>query len=175
MVAPAASLSVSAGAVDRSSEEDSRTEWNAVGAEGAPILLKTKCLPAWPANLRGRVVLVEFWTYTCINWLRTLPYVRAWAAKYKDSGLVVIGVHTPEFSFEGDVGNVRRAAKELRVDYPIAVDSNHAIWRLSRLRRLGLAFLRLGTVEPVRPSALPPRWARVLPSSPRFTACRPRS
>jgi len=85
--------------------------------------------PLTGAGLRGRVVLVQFWTYTCINWLRTLPYVRAWAAKYKDSGLIVIGVHTPEFSFEGDVGNVRRAAKELRVDYPIAVDSNHAIWR----------------------------------------------
>ena len=85
--------------------------------------------PLTPAGLRGKVVLVEFWTYTCINWLRTLPYVRAWAEKYKDQGLVVIGVHSPEFAFEKDVGNVRRAAKDLRVDYPIAVDSDHAIWR----------------------------------------------
>ena len=67
--------------------------------------------PLTPAGLRGKVVLVDFWTYTCINWLRTLPYVRAWAEKYKDQGLVVIGVHTPEFSFEHDLDNVRRAAQ----------------------------------------------------------------
>ena len=85
--------------------------------------------PLTPAGLRGKVVLVEFWTYTCINWLRTLPYVRAWAEKYKDQGLVVIGVHSPEFAFEKNVDNVRRAAKDLRVDYPIAVDSDYAIWR----------------------------------------------
>ena len=85
--------------------------------------------PLTPAGLRGKVVLVDFWTYTCINWLRTLPYVRAWAAKYRDQGLVVIGVHSPEFAFEKDIANVRRAAKEMRVDYPIAVDSNHAVWR----------------------------------------------
>ena len=85
--------------------------------------------PLTAAGLRGRVVLVEFWTFTCINWLRTLPYMQAWASKYKDNGLIVIGVHTPEFSFEGEVENVRRAAKELGVNYPIAVDSNHAIWR----------------------------------------------
>ena len=81
------------------------------------------------AGLRGKVVLVDFWTYTCINWLRTLPYVRAWAEKYKDQGLVVIGVHSPEFPFERDIDNVRRAAKQMKVDYPIAVDSDHAIWR----------------------------------------------
>jgi thiol-disulfide isomerase/thioredoxin len=85
--------------------------------------------PLTPAGLRGRVVLVEFWTYTCINWLRTLPYVRAWAKTYQDQGLVVIGVHTPEFTFEGDAENVRRAAADLRVDYPIAIDTDHAIWR----------------------------------------------
>jgi thiol-disulfide isomerase/thioredoxin len=85
--------------------------------------------PLTAAGLRGKVVLVEFWTYTCINWLRTLPYVRAWAEKYKDQGLVVIGVHAPEFAFEKNVDNVRRAAKTLRVDYPIAIDSDHAIWR----------------------------------------------
>jgi thiol-disulfide isomerase/thioredoxin len=85
--------------------------------------------PLTPAALRGKVVLVDFWTYTCINWLRTLPYVRAWADKYRDQGLVVIGVHAPEFSFEKNVDNVRWAAKEMRVDYPIAVDSDHVIWR----------------------------------------------
>ncbi|HXA35641.1 MAG TPA: thioredoxin family protein [Steroidobacteraceae bacterium] len=84
--------------------------------------------PLSAADLRGKVVLIDFWTYTCINWRRTAPYVRAWAQKYKDQGLVVIGVHTPEFSFEKDVDNVRRAAKEQKVDYPIAVDSDRAIW-----------------------------------------------
>jgi thiol-disulfide isomerase/thioredoxin len=79
--------------------------------------------------LRGKVVLVDFWTYTCINWLRTLPYVRAWAQKYKDKGLVVIGVHTPEFRFEKNLDNVRREVKALRVDYPVAVDSEYVIWR----------------------------------------------
>jgi thiol-disulfide isomerase/thioredoxin len=88
--------------------------------------------PLTAAGLRGKVVLVEFWTYTCINWLRTLPYVRAWAEKYKDQGLVVIGVHSPEFEFEKNVDNVRRAAKDMRVDYPIAIDSDHAIWRAFR-------------------------------------------
>ena len=85
--------------------------------------------PLTASELRGKVVLVEFWTYTCINWLRTLPYVRAWARKYKDRGLVVIGVHSPEFAFEQNVDNVRRAANDLRVDFPIAIDSDHAIWR----------------------------------------------
>jgi thiol-disulfide isomerase/thioredoxin len=85
--------------------------------------------PLTVAGLRGTVVLIEFWTYTCINWLRSLPYVRAWAEKYKDQGLVVIGVHSPEFPFEKHVENVRRAAKDLRVEYPIAIDNDHAIWR----------------------------------------------
>src|SRR5580765_2921036 len=84
--------------------------------------------PLSAAGLRGNVVLISFWTYTCINWLRTLPYVRAWAEKYKDRGLVVIGVHTPEFEFEQNIENVRRAAKDMRVDYPIAIDSDYAIW-----------------------------------------------
>jgi len=95
---------------------------------GATLWLNAQ--PLTTAGLRGKVVVVEFWTYTCINWLRTLPYVRAWAEKYKEQGLVVIGVHTPEFSFERNIDNVRRAAKELRVDYPIAVDSDYAIWRV---------------------------------------------
>ena len=85
--------------------------------------------PLTTAGLRGKVVLVDFWTYSCINWMRTQPYVRAWAEKYKDRGLVVIGVHTPEFEFEKNVDNVRRAAKDLRVDFPIAIDSDYAIWR----------------------------------------------
>jgi thiol-disulfide isomerase/thioredoxin len=80
------------------------------------------------ADLRGHVVLVQFWTYTCINWLRTLPYVRAWAERYKDHGLVVVAVHTPEFGFEHDLDNVRRAVNDLRVDYPVAIDSDYAIW-----------------------------------------------
>jgi thiol-disulfide isomerase/thioredoxin len=84
--------------------------------------------PLTAAGLRGKVVLVDFWTYTCINWLRTLPYLRAWAERYQDHGLVVIGVHTPEFDFEHDLDNVRREAKRLRVGYPIAVDSDYAIW-----------------------------------------------
>jgi thiol-disulfide isomerase/thioredoxin len=84
--------------------------------------------PLTTAELRGKVVLVDFWTYTCINWLRTLGYVRAWAEKYEDAGLVVIGVHTPEFPFERDVDNVRRAAADLRVEYPIALDSDYAVW-----------------------------------------------
>jgi thiol-disulfide isomerase/thioredoxin len=85
--------------------------------------------PLTRTALRGKVVLVDFWTYTCINWRRTLPYVRAWAEKYKDHGLVVIGVHTPEFSFEKDLGNVHRAMTGLAIRYPIAVDSDYVIWR----------------------------------------------
>ncbi|RWN59356.1 thioredoxin family protein [Mesorhizobium sp.] len=85
--------------------------------------------PLSASVLQGKVVLIDFWTYTCINWLRAQPYVRAWEEKYRDQGLVVIGVHSPEFSFEKDLNNVRRAAKDLGVDYPIAVDSDHAIWR----------------------------------------------
>ena len=85
--------------------------------------------PLTGAGLRGRVVLIDIWTYTCINWLRTLPYVRAWAEKYKNQGLVVIGVHDPEFAFERSIDNVRRAAKDMRVDYPIAIDNDYAIWR----------------------------------------------
>jgi thiol-disulfide isomerase/thioredoxin len=84
--------------------------------------------PLTAAGLHGHVVLINFWTYTCINWLRTLPYVRAWAEKYSDHGLVVIGVHTPEFDVEHDLDNVRRAAKDLRVTYPVAIDSNYGIW-----------------------------------------------
>ena len=85
--------------------------------------------PLTPEGLRGKVVLVDVWTLTCINWLRTLPYVRAWAAKYADRGLVVIGVHSPEFEIEKDVDNIRRAAKDMGIVYPVAVDSNMAVWQ----------------------------------------------
>jgi len=85
--------------------------------------------PLAAADLRGKVVLIDFWTYTCINWIRTAPYVRAWAEKYKDQGLVVIGVHTPEFEFEKNVSNVRKAVQDMRLTYPVAIDSDFAIWR----------------------------------------------
>src|SRR2546428_2552539 len=92
--------------------------------------------PAWlnpppltADGLRGRVVLVNFCTYTCVNWLRTLPCLRSWDAKYRQHGLVVIGAHTPEFGFEHDLDNVRRAITAMRVEYPIAVDNDYAIWK----------------------------------------------
>lgn len=107
-------------------EMDLPVEGNMPGLEGATGWLNTK--PLATTELRGRVVLVDFWTFTCINWLRTQPYVRAWAEKYKDKGLVVIGVHTPEFEFEKEATSVERSAKELKVDYPIAIDSDYAIW-----------------------------------------------
>ena len=84
--------------------------------------------PLTPEGLRGRVVLVDFWTYTCINWLRTLPYVRAWAAKYKDAGLTVVGVHTPEFGFERDVDNIVAQSRDFGVEYPVAIDSDYGVW-----------------------------------------------
>ena len=84
--------------------------------------------PLTPDGLRGKVVLVDFWTYTCINWQRTEPYVRFWAQKYRDQGLVVIGVHTPEFPFEKNVDNIRPALKMFGVDYPVAVDNDYGVW-----------------------------------------------
>jgi thiol-disulfide isomerase/thioredoxin len=84
--------------------------------------------PLTGADLRGKVVLTDFWTFTCINWLRTLGYVRAWAEKYGDRGLVVVGVHTPEFPFERDTENIRAAAMDMAVGYPIAIDSDYAVW-----------------------------------------------
>lgn len=84
--------------------------------------------PQTPNDLRGRVVLVQFWTYTCVNWRRTLPYMRAWDAKYREQGLVVIGVHTPEFDFEENVSNVRSALGEMHIDYPVAIDNKRVIW-----------------------------------------------
>jgi thiol-disulfide isomerase/thioredoxin len=84
--------------------------------------------PLGPAKLRGHVVLVNFWTLTCINWLRQEPYVRAWSQAYRNDGLIVIGVHTPEFSFEHEIDLVRQATKERAIDYPVAVDNDYAIW-----------------------------------------------
>src|SRR5271170_5727503 len=85
--------------------------------------------PLSSKSLRGKVVLIDFWTYTCINSLRPLPYVKSWAAKYKDAGLVVIGVHTPEFSFEKERVNVENALRDLKITYPVAIDSNSRIWQ----------------------------------------------
>jgi thiol-disulfide isomerase/thioredoxin len=93
---------------------------------GATEWLNSK--PLDPAELRGHVVLVNFWTLTCINWLRQEPYVRAWSRAYRNDGLVVIGVHTPEFSFEHEIDRVRHATKERGIDYPVAVDTDYEIW-----------------------------------------------
>jgi hypothetical protein len=93
----------------------------------APVWLNSEPLTA--DGLRGRIVAVDFWTYSCVNWLRTLPYVRAWAERYRDRGLVVVGPHAPEFGFEHDLENVRRATAELGVDYPVVIDNDFAIWR----------------------------------------------
>jgi thiol-disulfide isomerase/thioredoxin len=95
--------------------------------DAAPTWLNSEPLTA--EGLRGRVVLVDFWTYTCINWLRTLPYLRAWADRYADRGFVVVGVHAPEFSFEHDLDNVRRASAELGVTFPVVTDNPFAIWQ----------------------------------------------
>jgi thiol-disulfide isomerase/thioredoxin len=84
--------------------------------------------PLGRAELRGRAVLVDFWTLTCINWLRTEPYIRAWSQAYRDDGLIVIGVHTPEFSFEHDLERVRQATKDMAIAYPVAADNDYAIW-----------------------------------------------
>jgi thiol-disulfide isomerase/thioredoxin len=139
----AASLAIAAGTAGNTVADDRRgmkqmaptatqlpVEGTAPALDGATGWLNAQ--PLTMADLRGKVVVVDFWTYTCINWLRSLPYVRAWADHYRDQGLVVIGVHSPEFSFEKNVDNVRRAATDLKVDYPIAIDSDHAIWRAFR-------------------------------------------
>ena len=107
-------------------QADLRVEGHLPSLDGAAGWLNSP--PLATADLRGKVVLIDFWTYTCINWLRTLGFVRAWAEKYEAQGLVVVGVHTPEFPFERDADNVRRAAEEMRVEYPIALDPDYEIW-----------------------------------------------
>jgi cytochrome c biogenesis protein CcdA/thiol-disulfide isomerase/thioredoxin len=110
---------------------------NAAGTAAGPQMMpELSGAVAWlnsplltPDQLKGHVVLVDFWTYSCINCLRSIPYVRAWADKYKDSGLIVIGVHTPEFAFEKDMDNVRRAVSELKITYPVALDNDYKIWK----------------------------------------------
>src|SRR5271165_5703784 len=94
---------------------------------GATAWLNTE--PLTVGALRGRAVIVDFWTLTCINWLRTEPYVRAWSRAYREDGLVVIGVHTPEFSFEHEIERVRTAIEERDIDYPVALDNDYEIWR----------------------------------------------
>lgn len=88
--------------------------------------------PLTPEALKGRIVVVDFWTYSCINCLRAIPYVRAWYEKYKDQGVVVIGVHTPEFAFEKNIDNVTKAVTDLKIDFPVAIDNDYAIWRAFR-------------------------------------------
>jgi thiol-disulfide isomerase/thioredoxin len=101
---------------------------NALSAlDRAPVWLNSERLTA--EGLGGHVVLVDFWTYSCVNWLRTLPYVRAWDERYRERGLVVVGVHAPEFGFEHDLDNVSRAVAELGVGYPVVIDNDFAIWR----------------------------------------------
>jgi thiol-disulfide isomerase/thioredoxin len=115
---------------DRGPADGSDALWPAdaeFSLSGATDWLNSPPLTGW--DLRGRVVLVNFWTYTCINWLRQVPYVRAWEGAYRGHGLVVVGVHSPEFSFEHDVDSVRRAAQDRSIAYPIAVDNNFAVWR----------------------------------------------
>ncbi|HEY2161460.1 MAG TPA: thioredoxin family protein [Solirubrobacteraceae bacterium] len=103
------------------------SEGHLPGLDGATGWLNSPPLSA--TDVEGKVVLVDFWTYTCINWLRTLSYVRAWAEKYRDRGLVTVGVHTPEFPFEQDVDNIRQAVKDMGIEYPIAIDSDYRVWR----------------------------------------------
>ena len=95
--------------------------------EGATAWLNSE--PLGPAELRGRVVLVDFWTFTCINWLRTEPYIRAWSKAYRNDGLLVVGVHTPEFSFEHEIDRIRQAVEERGIDYPVAVDNEYGVWK----------------------------------------------
>jgi thiol-disulfide isomerase/thioredoxin len=102
-------------------------EGMSAGFDGATTWLNSAPLGA--AQLRGKVVLVDFWTYSCINCIRTMPYVRAWARKYADQGLAVVGVHTPEFRFEQDLSNVNAAIGRFQIDFPVAVDSSQQIWR----------------------------------------------
>jgi thiol-disulfide isomerase/thioredoxin len=102
------------------------SEGNVPSLDGATDWLNSE--PLTPADLRGHVVAFDFWTFTCINWVRTAPYRRAWYEKYRDQGFILIGVHTPEFPFEQDVDSIRAHIEEMRISYPVAVDSDYAIW-----------------------------------------------
>ena len=108
-----------------SSTQPTHTALSAI--DSAPVWLNSEPLTA--EGLRGRIVLVDIWTYSCVNWLRTLPYVTAWAERYRERGLVVVGAHCPEFGFEHDLDNVRHATRELGVDYPVVIDNDFAIWQ----------------------------------------------
>lgn len=119
--------SVVAAKFDAVSEPAAKGEGEFPSLAGAVGWINSPALQS--EDLRGKVVLVDFWTYSCINCLRTLPFIRAWADKYKDAGLVVVGVHSPEFAFEKNQDHVRKAVKDLNITYPVAIDSNHAIWR----------------------------------------------
>jgi cytochrome c biogenesis protein CcdA/thiol-disulfide isomerase/thioredoxin len=134
----ASTASLEQGLLDRLHPRDTKTGNVAVTATlpiegkmpsiaGAVEWLNSK--PLTTDALRGKVVLVDFWTYSCINCLRSIPYVRAWAEKYKDKGLVVLGVHAPEFAFEKTIANVKRAVADLKIDYPVPIDNDYAIWR----------------------------------------------
>jgi thiol-disulfide isomerase/thioredoxin len=103
-----------------------RAEGHLPSFDGATAWLNT--VPLAPADLRGQVVLVDFWTFTCINWLRTEPYIRAWSQAYRDDGLVVVGVHTPEFSFEHEIERVQQAVQQRAIDYPVVLDNDYAVW-----------------------------------------------
>jgi cytochrome c biogenesis protein CcdA/thiol-disulfide isomerase/thioredoxin len=125
--APQAMMRASAGARDSAAAADLPVEGALPPLDGAVQWLNTP--PLTKDALRGKVVLVDVWTYSCINCLRTLPYLKTWAQKYRDQGLVVIGVHAPEFAFERNIDNVKKATHDLGIDYPVAIDNNYAIWR----------------------------------------------
>jgi cytochrome c biogenesis protein CcdA/thiol-disulfide isomerase/thioredoxin len=125
-VSKASTTTVERGLIERLGMDDESAE-RAPSFAGATGWLNSR--PLTRADLRGKVVLVDFWTYSCVNCLRSLPYVRAWNDRYSDDGLVVVGVHSPEFAFERDTGNVRGAAADLKVTYPIALDNDFAIWK----------------------------------------------
>ena len=112
--------------------QDFPDEGGMLSLSGAVQWLNTP--PLTPEALKGKVVVVDFWTYSCINCLRSIPYIRAWAEKYKDQGLVVIGVHTPEFAFEKNIDNVRKAVTDLKINFPVAIDNDYAIWRAFKNR-----------------------------------------
>jgi thiol-disulfide isomerase/thioredoxin len=113
--------------VERAATEELPIQGEFPGLDGATAWPNSE--PLEPAALRGKVVVVQFCTFSCVNWLRTLPYVRAWEAKYRDYGLVLVGVHSPEFTFEHDLGKIQSALDAMGVEYPIAVDNDFAIWR----------------------------------------------